>query len=263
MPSANSQSTEIKFSEWRPIGVCDNGPPNHMKAKIFTQDDLAIATAPGIDRRNWRKHPELLKLIHRYAKEVAAMSSVTEGMIRPAVRDIKLVGMVLQYGKTPRLNQESEAGKVQLFQVEFFDKGKRRSWFWKIISALLLTLLLMLTGILIAEWMNQKSQSRNTVTLCGAKRSDPTYAQHLIQTESRLKTYTYPFSRQIKCRFDSNSIPQQEQNIVRCYLDIQKTLAPSIHSTADPLYNVQQCIARICQKDLSALRSYCRALRLD
>ena len=74
------ETPTIKFAQWRPIGVCDNGPPNQRKAQLFSKLDFAIVTAPGVTRENWRQHPEVLKLIRRYAQDF----HFSAGIRRPA-----------------------------------------------------------------------------------------------------------------------------------------------------------------------------------
>ena len=74
---------------------------------MFSKSDLARVTAPDVNRGNWRQNQEVIKLIVRYANEVAKLSTLTEGMYSPEISEIKLVGAVLGLGQTPILNQES------------------------------------------------------------------------------------------------------------------------------------------------------------
>ena len=88
---------------------------------MFSRSALARVTAPDVNRGNWRQNQEVMQLITRYAKEVAKLSALTEGMYSPEISEIKLVGAVLGLDQTPILNQESSDGKVQFFQVSFRD----------------------------------------------------------------------------------------------------------------------------------------------
>ena len=128
-----TQISPLKYLQWRPIGVCDSGSGKERKARIFSRSDLARVTAPDVNRGNWRQNQEVMQLITSYAKEVAKLSALTEGMYSPEISEIKLVGAVLGLDQTPILNQESSDGKVQFFQVSFTDgKPKKTSFInWK------------------------------------------------------------------------------------------------------------------------------------
>ena len=123
-----TEISRLKFIQWRPIGVCDTGAGKERKAKMFARHDLACVTDPEVKRENWRQQPKVMELIQRYASEVAELSTLTNGMQSPEIAEIKLVGAVLGHDQTPNLNQESEEGRVQFFQVSFRDgKTKKTS----------------------------------------------------------------------------------------------------------------------------------------
>ena len=73
----------MRFSQWRPIGVCDNAPDGERKARMFARDDLEKVLAPGIGRNNWEDSLELRKIIERYAKDVAKLSPQSKGTQTP------------------------------------------------------------------------------------------------------------------------------------------------------------------------------------
>ena len=114
-----TEISQLKFIQWRPIGVCDSGEGNKRKAKIFSKVDLESITSPNIKRDNWRENTKVMKIITIYANDVAKISTLTNGMKNPEISEIKLVGAVLGIDQTPRLNQESIDGKVQFFQISF------------------------------------------------------------------------------------------------------------------------------------------------
>ena len=68
----------LKFSEWRPIGVCDQGRANQRSARMFSKRDFEKICSPGVDRKNWEKIPQIRKLVERYAiSEFTAFSKLT------------------------------------------------------------------------------------------------------------------------------------------------------------------------------------------
>ena len=86
-----TEISQLKFLQWRPIGVCDSGSGKERKARMFSRLDLARVTAPDVNRGNWRQNQEVMQLIARYANEVAKRSALTEGMYSPEIYEIKLV----------------------------------------------------------------------------------------------------------------------------------------------------------------------------
>jgi len=268
----SSHSSEIKFSEWRPIGVCDQVHPiekNQQKAVMFDEKDLAIVTSPHITRQNWKSQPDLIQLIHRYAKKVKKISEITKEMKQPVVADIKLVGMVLDFRETPDLNQESAEGKVQLFQIEFKDLGKKKSYFWKIILGILAFILL---SLIIYYVLQQSLPQGGTASLCGTQRSSQVYASHLNQVRAAMESYLekLPYNYKKSCYFSTRSsiesINTNEQQLIRCYLTLKRVETALYPSPTQLLKNTSQCLRRICEKNLSRgglphLQNYCQQLK--
>jgi len=251
---------EIRFSEWRPIGICDQGGPNERKAIMFKGTELALITAAGVNRDNWESDPQVVKLIHRHTKKLAKMSTMTQQMVRPRVSEIRLVGMELQFSKTPTLNQESEEGRVQLFQIEFVDQGKRKPWFWKMLVGILCVCAVIL-GIS-SLWDLNLEDKRSRVVFCASKRSSSTYAAHLNQAQQQLKRYLQqlPPNYRNRCYFNRGTVALKEEQLFTCFLSIQTALS-SLQATPDPsLKKVSQCVGNICQKNRAHLQPYCRQL---
>lgn len=259
MPSREKPLSEIKYSEWRPIGVCDEGEWNERKAVMFNAKELALVMAPGVNRHNWHHSPKIKKLIHRCARKVAKLSLLTQSMARPHVAEIKLVGMVLQYQKTPTLNLESEEGKVQLFQIGFVDGGKRKPWFWKAFATVLAALFLFVAVLFLLDLFFQEPEPRK-VAMCGERRSAPLYAHHLGQVQGQMKDYFshMPATFRHRCYFAKGSVSFMEEQVVRCFLTLKK--APPLEAEGASLKKVNQCVFNICQKSLPALNAYCRQL---
>ncbi len=260
MSPPEKPSAEIRFSVWRPIGICDQGGPNEQKAIMFKDKELALVTAPGVDRQNWESDPQIVKLIHRHTKKLAKLSTMTKQMVRPRVSEIRLVGMVLQFSKTPTLNQESEEGTVQLFQIEFVDQGKRKPWFWKTLGGILCACVVIL-GILYLLDLNLEGK-RSQVVFCVSPRSSSTYAAHLNQAQQQLKNYLQqlPPSYRNSCYFNRGTVAFREEQLLTCFLSIQTATASRQSTPTQALKKVSQCMERICQKNLEHLQPACRQL---
>ena len=127
-----TEISQLKYIQWRPIGVCDSGLGKERKAMLFSRSDLVMVTAPDVNRGNWRQNQEVMKLIARYASEVSKLSALTDGMSSPEISEIKLVGAVLGLDQTPILNQESSDGKVQFFQVSFREGKPKKNFIYKL-----------------------------------------------------------------------------------------------------------------------------------
>ena len=259
MPSSEKSPSEIKFSEWRPIGVCDAGAWNERKAVMFNAKELSLVQAAGVGRHNWQQSPKIKKLIHRYARKVAKISSLTQSMIRPDVAEIKLVGMVLHYHKTPTLNMESEAGRVQMFQIGFVDRGKRKLWWGKLLAMVLVALLLVVAVAFLQDMIFQKPQQRMT-EMCAPRRTDPLYAQHLNQVQGQIEVHVSRFSPSFghRCYFAPGSVASLEEQVVRCVLSLKT--APSLQSEGAAFQKINQCVSNICRKEIPALRPSCQKL---
>ncbi|MBF0288446.1 MAG: hypothetical protein HQM14_11565 [SAR324 cluster bacterium] len=263
MPVAEKGNPEIKFSEWMPIGVCDQGDDNKRKAVFFSERDLAIVNAANVNRQNWPDHPEVIKLINRYAKKVAQISDLTTGMARPAVSETRLVGTIMRYNKTPSLNQQSEEGRVQLFEVAYVDRGKKKTWLWKVVGGILLLVLLVLAMILIAEMVSQVYDSRDRTLFCGTKRSSVTYTSHLQQAQQEMEYYLNqrPVGHRNSCYFSRGGVVSLEKQLIACYLSVQ-TASSGLQPPAGHLFKkVGRCVERICQRDLSHTQAYCKQLK--
>lgn len=255
----------MKFTEWRPIGVCDNGSPNRMKAKVFTRKDMAIITQEGVGRDNWQSSKPVMEVIRRYAKDVAGMSSMTRRMQNPVIKDIQLVGTVLQYGKTPDLNRESKDGRAQFFRITY-EEGppkprKERRSFWKLWLLLLALVLLSLVGFFLWQQSSDKPQS-DGVPLCRVPRTSASYEAHLQIAHNSLYQYVanHPSSNKAKrlrpqCQYQAKSIAKQEQRFLQCLQKAQRFAKP--HA----LEEARECAKNICSKNIGALRKYCGKVR--
>ena len=122
----SKKRSSLKFSKWRPIGVCDKGPNSIKKAIIFSKNDLLKINSNKINRGNWKNSPYILEILDKYAKKLSKISIISNKMKNPTISNINLVGMVLGYKETPNLNFESKDGKVQLFQIEFIENKKKK-----------------------------------------------------------------------------------------------------------------------------------------
>ncbi|MBF0278930.1 MAG: hypothetical protein HQM13_14105 [SAR324 cluster bacterium] len=261
MSSFEKPGPEIRFSEWRPIGICDQGGPHEQKAIMFNEKELAMVAAPGIDRQNWQSHPQIIKLIQRHSKKLAKISTIAKRMARPGVSDIRLVGMVLQFSKTPTLNQESEEGRVQLFQISFIDQGRRKPWLWKVLLGLI-SIFVVIIGILYLLDLEFEGGRRTRVVFCDVKRSSPTYAAHLDKAQQHLKAYIQqmPSAYRQSCYFKQGPILLTEEQLLTCLLSVQTAAATFPSVPDESLQKVNQCVNRICLKNLKHLQPYCRQL---
>ena len=219
---------KIPFSEWRPIGVCDNGPPAGRKAQIFSKADFAKITDPSITRDNWEQRPEVQRLLEKYTRKLIAISDVAQAMEAPEVERVELVGTVLNFGKTPGLNEESSQGKVQLFQLHFRDRGKpRRRFPWAgLLAVLFICIGLALLVALWQLWNPAPSRSREVVsrTPTCAELTDP---RQRVQTLRRVRE---PVLQELKslpewselkavgevCAAGSGRVRDEEARTVRC-----------------------------------------------
>ena len=113
----------LKFSEWRPIGVCDGASPGRQMAQMFTREDFLTVTGPGISRDNWRNSADVMRVLDHYARELMKISSLTLAMRKPGVSRISLVGTIMHLSLAPHLSKESKDGKLQFFMIEFKDRA--------------------------------------------------------------------------------------------------------------------------------------------
>lgn len=249
----------IRYTEWRPIGVCDEGEGKARKAVIFSAKEIQAVTASNVNRHNWKENPEILKIIHRNAKKVAKLSPLTKGMIRPKVVDIQLVGVVLQFNRTPNLNSESEEGRVQLFQVRYLEHGKKKRWGrWLL---LMIGLLIGFIGLLILFEQDFNRAQQQLVATCGTKRSSRTYTMHLNRTINDLEAIIYqmPLAVQPVCEFSQRSIQSSETDLLNCYLSFQ-SLDSSVKPQSPQVQKIEQCVQNICEKSLPHVTPLCKRL---
>lgn len=266
MAKKEIRNEKMKFGEWRPIGVCDNGVPNTKQAKMFTRKDFLTITASHVNRNNWKQQPEVMKVIRRYGMDVAAKSTMTRGMKKPVVKDVKLVGTILHYKKTPTLSNESRDGKLQLFQVEFEDKGKKRKSWWGAILIALLSLILIVIGGLLVMKLNRPKVHKvyragyQSVEVCESGRNTGQYFSDLESMQQQLNRYLRtalddPYHPSNAFCFETTySVEKREETLIKCY-GKSKTSGNGGHQS---LLQVQKCVMRICQKNSGALSPYCR-----
>ena len=257
----------MRFSQWRPIGVCDNAPDGERKARMFARDDLEKVLAPGIGRNNWEDSLELRKIIERYAKDVATLSPKAKVLKRPKVAEIRLVGMELRFAPTPGLNKESIEGQVQLFEVSFEEGGPPPPIKWPIGWITVIgALLLILSGMLVAIPLLQEDESRSTVAqdvLCGTGRASMTYQSHLQQMLRELELYarSTPTGRNMSysrsaCEDPSGNVPKDEASLLRCVLQLQRT--DSAFPQTRTSERAQFCVSQVCANRLPEHQAFCR-----
>lgn len=174
-------SQGLKYSEWRPIGVCDSAPSGIQKAQMFSREDFLIITGPDVNRDNWQNNPKVMRILDKYCQKLAKQSSLARAMQKPVVDRISLVGAIMGLRITPNLNRESEDGKLQLFQVEFVDKGKTKSKKkkktpWLLITAILLTIILAVLVFLLLT-----SSTKKSTTYRNRRLSTPTFTRSYCQ----------------------------------------------------------------------------------
>ena len=196
---------------------------------MFSRSDLAMVTAPDVNRGNWRQNQEVMQLIVRYANEVAKLSSLTEGMYSPEISEIKLVGAVLGLDQTPILNQESSDGKVQFFQVTFREgKPKKTSFInWKkwlkflLIAAgsIIALILIYLATIQVPKFPDQGTK-RNEY--CSSNRQKKAYAEEihsirksLLMDLSRLPEWSTFREARVQCAPGKLKLIKQEQRLLQ------------------------------------------------
>lgn len=266
----------IKYAEWHPVGVCDSGLDERRKTRFFKKRDLYVVNGDGVDRDNWRNNKEIIAIINRYAMDVAELSALADGMMNPVVADIRLVGAVTQHLKTPDLNEASEEGRIQFFQVRFEDQGlyppehvePEKTLPWKSWA-----LALMLIGAFYFAIQNFRMPAPSpqavvetpAIPLCSSDRIGSVYSKHLQIAQ---KTITAQFEdlpawsaltqSKENCSRSTDSLEEQELQVLRCYLRLNRNVEEVPGLSMNLLLPVQQCITRICAQALPHLRSYCR-----
>lgn len=262
-------SDKMKFGEWRPIGVCDNGAANKKQAKMFKRKDYLAITAPHVTRENWRKQPEVMKIIDRYAMDVASKSTMTQEMKSPVMKEVKLVGTILHYKKTPNLSNESKDGKLQLFQVQYKDKGKKRSWGLIALIAILSIILICVASLVVIKLSRPKTRTVyktpfQTAALCESTRNSGQYAMDLDSAQQQLNRYLRtalddPYHPSNAFCFERPySIEKKEQTLVKCFNKSKEI--DSSNQSHQSIYKVQECVINVCRKRGNLLQGICRGL---
>ncbi|MBC8257775.1 MAG: hypothetical protein H8E38_02065 [SAR324 cluster bacterium] len=240
---------------------------------MFTRTDLATVTSPKISRDNWRQHPEVLKLIQRYALDVAALSPLTDKMQSPEIAAIELVGAVLGHDQTPVLNQESSAGRVQFFQVSF-KEGKTKinlAGKWKkIFQFLLLTAFGIIGTALIIFIVSQLSlftfkKTQESVAACSTNRQKPAYSEELrtlrttlVAELNSLPAWSTFKEARLNCIGGRMSVQQQEQRLLTCLSTVRNRTQNMPLKSRPNLKQIQACATTLCKKNLPHLYSSCK-----
>jgi len=259
------ENHKIKYSAWRPIGVCDSAPPGVMKAYMFTRKDLEIITAPGINRENWQENKKVVKILRKYARKVAKLSTQTKGMKAPSIGSIKLIGSITHHKQTPGLNLESEAGKVQLFQVEFINRERSESKYSLLLLSLFLLLLILVAagGFLALRYYQQRMDhvpisqkilhGKRTTNSCNGARESMAYKsdlnEALLNLETVIKSQGILNKDEFNCNPQFYNIDQMEVHLVECFEKAEKINLRT--QLEDETYiKIKSCLNRVCSENL-------------
>ena len=269
-----TEISQLKYLQWRPIGVCDTGSGKERKARMFSRSDLAVVTAFEVNRGNWRQNEEVMKLIARYASEVAKLSVLTDGMSSPEISEIKLVGAVLSLDETPILNQESSDGKVQFFQVSFKEGTQKKTSYFNWIKWL--KLIFIATGLIIAVALiflaiNKVYKLPNQVSRinesCSSSRNNQEYSEEinsirksLLKDLSRLPEWSTYRKARAQCSLGNLNLFKQEQKLLNCYLTVRNRIQDLPASVQPDLARIKSCSQSLCSLRLQHLSSLCRRL---
>jgi uncharacterized protein YpmB len=269
-----TEISHLKYIQWRPIGVCDTGTGKERKAKMFSRFDLASVTGPEVKRENWREQPKVMEMIQLYARDVADLSTLTNGMHAPEIDQIKLVGAVIGHNQTPNLNLESADGKVQFFQVSFKEgqtKKSSRKWTkwlkWISISMtafLVLILMILLINRFSLLTLKNKEQS---ASVCSSNRQNVAYTvelakirKSLLDELSRLPAWLTFKEARVHCTGGRMLLKQHEQRLLQCLLTVRnRTKNISVSSRPD-LNQIEACAINLCRRKLPHLTSSCKRL---
>ena len=269
-----AEISQLKYIQWRPIGVCDSGSGKERKAIMFSRSDLVIVTAPDLNRGNWRQNQKVMKLIARYASEVSKLSALTDGMSSPEISEIKLVGAVLGLDQTPILNQESSDGKVQFFQVSFRDGKPKKTSFknWKkwlkflLIAAgsIIALILIYLAFIQIPKFPEQGTKRNES---CSSNRQKKAYAEEINSIRkslliglSRLPEWSTFREASVQCASGKLKLIKQEQRLLQCYLTVRNRVNDLPANARPDLGKIESCVKILCSRGLPHLSSLCRRL---
>jgi len=267
------ETPTIKFSQWRPIGVCDDGPPNQRKAQLFSKPDFAIVTAPGVTRENWRQHPEVLKVIRRYAQDVAKLSATAQAMKRPEIDTLHLVGTILGHTRTPTANAESTEGRVQLFEVKFKDAGaekpvRKRRWpLW--LAGAVTAMLLLAWGLVQLELPAKRGAVQKPTAdvqqVCTPGQGG-TYAELLelrrpvLRFLQTLPNWSSLSQTREVCGSGFRSVKDQQQRTVRCAVAVNREVPELSRSGKAGFAQLRNCASKLCQSASAGLGPYCAQL---
>ena len=269
-----TEISNLKYIQWRPIGVCDTGIGKKRMAKMFSRSDLAIITASDVKRENWREHPKVMKLIERYAGDVAELSSITNGMLKPNIDEIKLVGAIIGHNETPNLNLESSEGKVQFFQVSFKDTKKEKSsrkwlkylkWILFATMAFIITIIILLV---INSMFNLSLKNTNKLGLvCSSKTRNTVYANELDIIRKNLLNELNQFPEwmtfkeaRLYCRGGRFEINQNEKRLLQCLLSVRNSTKNTSILSSPNLKKIESCAITLCDRNLPHLISLCKSL---
>ena len=269
-----AEISQLKYIQWRPIGVCDSGSSKQRKAKMFSRSDLARVTAPDVTRGNWRQNKEVMQLITRYASEVAKLSTLTEEMSSPEILEIKLVGAVLGLDKTPILNQESSDGKVQFFQV-IFREGKPRKtsnfnwikWLKLLLIAVVTIFVVIVIYLVIVQVLKVNDRVTKKNESCSLSRKNPTYvlemysiSKSLLMDLSQLPEWSTFREARAQCALGKLALIKQEQRFLRCYLTVRNRVNDLPLNAKPYLGKIESCVQTLCSRGLPHMSSLCRRL---
>ena len=269
-----TEISHLKYIQWRPIGVCDTGTGKERKAKMFSRFDLASVTGPEVKRENWREQPKVMELIQLYARDVADLSTLTNGMHAPEIDQIKLVGAVIGHNQTPNLNLESADGKVQFFQVSFKEgqtKKSSRKWtkWLKWISISMTAFLVLILMILLINRFSLLSlkNKEQSASVCSSNRQNVAYTvelakirKSLLDELSRLPAWLTFKEARVHCTGGRMLLKQHEQRLLQCLLTVRnRTKNISVSSRPD-LNQIEACAINLCSRKLPHLTSSCKRL---
>lgn len=259
---------KMKYSEWRPIGVIDTAQPGEMKAQMFTREDFLKITARGINRENWEKSPEVLKIIHSYGAKLAKMSTLTQEMKNPTVSGIALVGTVMKLRETPTLNRESKDGKLQFFQLKFVDgKRFRMKWMWFLLAILALLVAALLVFAILKKngrsGFKKRSVSFSSHSFCEGERGSSGYVSNLDEVQGILnrKINYLVYERKLDFSPDCSArmmpLKDREALLLQCYQVMRKT-AESSSFRSSSMEKVEQCVRKVCEQKMFSGEKSCR-----
>ena len=269
-----TEISHLKYIQWRPIGVCDTGTGKERKAKMFSRFDLASVTGPEVKRENWREQPKVMEMIQLYARDVADLSTLTNGMHAPEIDQIKLVGAVIGHNQTPNLNLESADGKVQFFQVSFKEgqtKKSSRKWtkWLKWISISMTAFLVLILMILLINRFSLLSlkNKEQSASVCSSNRQNVAYTvelakirKSLLDELSRLPAWLTFKEARVHCTGGRMLLKQHEQRLLQCLLTVRnRTKNISVSSRPD-LNQIEACAINLCRRKLPHLTSSCKRL---